>query len=318
MYGLGVDIGGTAIKLGLFTEQGDVVDKWQIKSRKDEGGSHVLSDVAASMEERFRAKGVRRDEVLGVGVGVPGAVMADGTVLKCANLGWGVCSPAKEFEELTGIANVKIVNDANAAALGEVWKGGGRGYKSIVMVTLGTGVGGAILIDGKVVTGSKGAAGEIGHITVENEEEETCGCGNKGCLEQYVSATGVMRLAKRMLLARSTLVENGTPSRLTEGELSAKAVFDAAKAGDGLAGEVVERFGEYLGMSLSNVAGVVDPEAFVIGGGVSKAGDILIRTVEKYYNQYAMYALKGRDFKLAQLGNDAGIYGTVKMVLSDV
>ena len=231
----------------------------------------------------------------------------DGVVLKCANFGWGVFSVKNTLADLTGVGNVKVGNDANVAALGEMWKGGGRGHDSIVMVTLGTGVGGGIIQKGKVLTGSTGAGGEIGHIKVEFNNPATCGCGNKGCLEQYASATGIVRMAKEDLTNDSVLAscEN----------ITAKDVFDGAKAGDRYCREIVERFGRYLGIALSNVAHVVDPEAFVIGGGVSAAGPIITDVVEKYYNENAMYALKNKEFHLAELGNDAGIYGAVRMVL---
>jgi glucokinase len=309
MYGLGVDIGGTAIKLGLFTEQGDLLEKWKIKTRIENNGSHILSDVAIAIEEKLKIKNIGLDKITGMGIGIPGAVTSNGTILKCSNLGWGVFSPVLEVNKLIDIKKIKVANDANVAALGEMWRGGGRGYSSIVMITLGTGVGGGVIIKGNILTGCKGAAGEIGHLTVESDEVDACGCGNRGCLEQYASATGIVRLAKKKL------AEDDLPSMLRDGEVNSKTIFDAAKDGDDLANEVVERFGKYLGVSLSNVASTIDPDAFVIGGGMSRAGRIIIDVVEKYYNQYAMYALQGKDIKLAKLGNDAGIYGAVKMVL---
>lgn len=300
---IGVDVGGTTVKMGLFSDTGELLEKWEIPTRLEDQGSHILADIVDSIEDKRAERG---GNIKGIGVGIPGPVTADGVVLKCANLGWDVFSVKNELASLTGVGNVKVANDANVAALGEMWKGGGRGYDSIVMVTLGTGVGGGIIQQGKILTGSRGAGGEIGHTKVNPDERERCGCGNKGCLEQYASATGIVRMAKEGLREDSCLFNQ---------EITAKAVFDGAKAGDAYCLEVVERFGQYLGLALSNVAHVIDPEAFVIGGGVSAAGQIILDVVEKYYNENCMYALKDRKFHLAQLGNDAGIYGTVRMVM---
>ena len=200
-------------------------------------------------------------------------------------------------------------NDANVAALGEMWQGGGKGYSNLVAVTLGTGVGGGIIIDGRILTGTNGAGGEIGHIHIEDNETEVCGCKNKGCLEQYASATGITRLANRRL------AKDDAPSILRGGEISAKTVFDAVKAGDKVAIEIAEQFGEYLGKGLAAVASVVDPQIFVIGGGVSKAGDILFKYIEPSYKRCAFGPCKQAKFALAELGNDAGIYGAAALVL---
>lgn len=302
-YYVGVDVGGTTVKLGMFSDTGELLEKWEIPTRLEEQGSHILPDIVDSIEEK---REIFPGNISGIGLGIPGPVTDDGTVLKCANLGWDVFSVKNTLAGLTGVGNVKVGNDANVAALGEMWKGGGRGYDSIVMVTLGTGVGGGIIQQGKILTGCKGAGGEIGHTKVNPEETEVCGCGNKGCLEQYASATGIVNMAKQGLREDSCLAG---------GDITAKAVFDGAKAGDTYCLEVVEKFGRYLGLALSNVAHVVDPEAFVIGGGVSAAGQIILDVVEKYYNANSMYALKDRRFHLAELGNDAGIYGAVRMVL---
>lgn len=309
-YCFGVDIGGTTVKIGLFSTKGELLDKWEIVTRKDEGGSLILSDVAKAVEDKLIELKVSKDDVSGIGLGVPGPITEDGRVLKCVNLGWGIFNVAEEVTKLTGIENVKVGNDANVAALGEMWKGGGRGYKNMVMVTLGTGVGGGIIINGKILAGSNGAAGEIGHLTVNYDEEETCGCGKKGCLEQFASATGIVKEANRLLF------ESDKPSKLRDIQyLSAKAIFDTAKEGDELANVLVDELGRYLGLACSHIAAVVDPQAFVIGGGVSKAGTILTDIIKKYYESNVMFALKGKVFELAQLGNDAGIYGCAKMVV---
>jgi glucokinase len=304
----GIDVGGTTVKMGLFGLDGQVLDKWEIVTRTENNGENILSDIAHSIEAKLKEKAIDKSLVAGAGIGVPGPVKADGTILKAANLGWGVFNVATTLEEMTGLT-VKAGNDANVAALGEMWQGGGRGSSNVVMVTLGTGVGGGIIINGEIVTGTNGAGGEIGHIHVENSETESCGCGKKGCLEQMASATGVVRLANK------ALKETDAPSILRDNEISAKAVFDAVKAGDKLAIEIAERFGEYLGTALSNVAVVTDPEVFVIGGGVSKAGDILLDFIKKHYDAHAFSACKEAKFSLAELGNDAGIYGAAKLVL---
>ena len=305
----GVDIGGTTVKMGLFTVDGKVTDKWEIPTRKEENGKYILEDIAKSVKERMQRDTLILEDIAGLGIGVPGPVKEDGTVLKCANLGWGVFNVAETVRELTGIENVKVGNDANVAALGEMWQGGGKGYNNLVMVTLGTGVGGGVILGGKILTGSNGAGGEIGHIRVNYEEKDVCGCGKTGCLEQYASATGVVRLAKKALEKKEK------KTTLVADDLSAKAVFDAAKAGDELAMDIVEKFGFYLGMALAHISHVIDPEVFVIGGGVARAGQIIIDEVSKNYEENVMFALKNKAFKMAELGNDAGIYGSARMVL---
>ena len=305
----GVDIGGTTVKMGLFTVDGKVTDKWEIPTRKEENGQYILEDIAKSVKERMQRDTLTLEDIAGLGIGVPGPVKEDGTVLKCANLGWGVFNVADTVRELTGIENVKVGNDANVAALGEMWQGGGKGYNNLVMVTLGTGVGGGVILGGKILTGSNGAGGEIGHIRVNYEEKDVCGCGKTGCLEQYASATGVVRLAKKALEKKEK------KTTLVADDLSAKAVFDAAKAGDELAMDIVEKFGFYLGMALAHISQVIDPEVFVIGGGVARAGQIIIDEVSKNYEENVMFALKNKAFKMAELGNDAGIYGSARMVL---
>ena len=307
-YCFGIDVVGTTVKCGLFSVKGDILDKWEIPTRTENNGVNILPDVAAAIDAKIQEKGIARDTIAGVGVGIPGPVNEDGAVICAVNLHWGYVELEKELEKLTGLT-VKAGNDANVAALGEMWKGGGAGYHNVVMVTLGTGVGGGIIVNGKIVTGTHGAGGEIGHIHVEDDETLSCNCGNQGCLEQYASATGVVRLANRMLEATDKA------SVLRNEEVTAKAVFDAVKAGDELAMEVAEKFGKYLGTALAVIAGVVDPEVFVIGGGVSKAGKILLDYVEKYYKKYVFQGSRDCAFALAELGNDAGICGAAKLVL---
>ena len=305
-YVFGVDIGGTTVKLGLFDAEGNVIEKWEIPTRTEDAGSKILPDIADSVREKMKEIGP--DCVAGVGVGAPGPIDGDGVVHRAVNLGWGTFSIKETLEDLLNIP-VMAGNDANVAALGEMWMGGGQGCKDLVVVTLGTGVGGGIIINGKILTGAVGAGGEIGHIHVNDSEEEACGCGNKGCLEQYTSATGITRLANRRLAS------SDKDSVLRSGEVSAKTVFDAVKAGDPLAIEVAEEFGKYLGDGLAAIAGVVNPEAIVIGGGVSKAGEVLIDYIKPNYEKTVFHGSKDVKFSLATLGNDAGIYGAAKLVL---
>ncbi|MBQ6639009.1 MAG: ROK family glucokinase [Lachnospiraceae bacterium] len=308
-YVFAVDLGGTTVKLGLFDKEGNVLEKWEIVTRKENNGENILPDIAKSIKDKAAEKNIAKEDILGVGIGVPGPVDSKGTIYKAANLGWDVFNVSETLGELTGLP-VKTGNDANVAALGEMWKGGGKGYDSIVAVTLGTGVGGGVIIEGKLVAGSTGAGGEIGHIHVEDNETISCGCGKKGCLEQYASATGIARLANERL------AQDDMPSSLRCVEtIDAKAVFDAVKAGDALAIEVAEIFGMYLGKGLAAVAAVVNPEAFVIGGGVSKAGEVLFEYIEKNYVKYAFHGTRNVKFCLATLGNDAGIYGAAKLIL---
>lgn len=307
-YCFGVDIGGTTVKMGLFQTTGELVDKWEIPTKVQNQGEAILPDVAASIEKKLEEYRIAKTEVVGIGMGVPAPVLRGGIVKDTVNLGWGYKEVKKELEELSGI-RVKVANDANLAALGEMWKGGGAGHQNLVMVTLGTGVGGGVILDGRILTGVNGGAGEIGHLFVEPGETEPCGCGKCGCLEQYASATGIVRIAKRHLK------ENQKETILKSEQVTAKDVFDAVKAGDEVAMEIAEIFGRYLGHALANVSAVVDVEVFVIGGGVSRAGEVLLGYVRKYYIEKAFWAHRDAAFALAKLGNDAGIYGGAKLAL---
>ena len=301
-YVIGTDIGGTSVKLGLFTSEGRLVHKWEIRTDRSEGGMNVPTDIADSVKKVIAEQSIGASDVIGMGIGVPGPVKSDGTVMKCANLGWGIFNVADKMKELTGF-NCTAVNDANAAALGEMWQGTAKGFNNLVFVTLGTGVGGGIIVDGKVISGTHGGGGEIGHIFVEPDEEDVCGCGCKGHLEQYASATGLCRVTRKLLK------EGKYKTTLNADVLSARIVFDAAKAGDELAKEAVEIMCRYLAQAFSGIAATVDPEVFLIGGGVSKAGPIITDTIKKYYIPSNMNVLRDPAFELASLGNDAGIWG---------
>lgn len=310
-YVFGADIGGTSVKLGLFTNDGRLVEKWEIPTRTANGGVHVLPDVAQSIISTMELHGIWADQVAGIGIGVPGPVDDSFTVNKCVNLGWGVLNIKEQMNVLLpDIPNVAAGNDANVATLGELWQGGGQGNQSAVMLTLGTGVGGGVVLDGKIVAGRNGGAGEIGHMTVEPDETVPCSCGKYGCLEQYASANGIVRMAKLMLS------ECDTPSKLRGIEnFTSKHICDFAVAGDHMALKIIDRFGDYLGRAMSYISCTVDPEIFIIGGGMSRAGSIVTDSALKYYQKYAFHVSRATGVVIATLGNDAGIYGCAKMVL---
>ncbi len=306
-YAVGIDVGGTSVKLGIVSEEGKLTEAWEIPTRTEDGGKAILPDIAESIKGHIAEIA---DDVTGAGVGLPGPVDDEGVIRKAVNLGWDrTFNVAKELSDLLDGMTVKAANDANVAALGEYWLGAGRDYGDMVMVTLGTGIGGGIVHHGKIYAGTTGAGGEIGHICLDPNEELSCGCGKKGCFEQYASATGVVRLAREELDASSDT------SILREGEISAKAVWDAVRDHDQLAIRVAERFGYYLGWGLSIIAGVVNPEVFVIGGGMSKAGDLILPYVRKNFDKYSFHACRDAQIVIAKLGNSAGTYGAAKMVI---
>ncbi|WP_296056258.1 ROK family glucokinase [uncultured Holdemanella sp.] len=305
-YGFGVDIGGTTIKIGLFSKDGELIEKWEIPTNKTDNGKHILTEIADFIDRTIESKGIDKNDVFGVGLGVPGPVNKNGEVNGCVNLGWNTFNVEKEFNEISGF-NVKVGNDANVAALGEMWQGAGKGYQDVLMVTLGTGVGGGCVLDGKIISGMHGAGGEIGHMPVRDDEPTACNCGNHGCLEQYVSATGIVTQAKKVL------DHDNRPSSLRDYDcLEAKHIYDEAKNGDEVANEIVDLTCKILAKSLAQVCCVMDPEIIVIGGGVSKAGDILTSRISTFFKEYAFHACENIPVVLAKLENDAGMYGCVK------
>lgn len=309
-YGFGIDLGGTTVKLAWFNESGEMLHNWEIPTRRENNGANILPDIAAAALGYLAEQNIPREDILGIGIGVPGPVDPNGVVSACVNLGWGRTDIPKTLGGLMGL-RVVAGNDANVAALGECWKGGGRGCDNMVMVTLGTGVGGGIVVGGRVIHGVHGAGGEIGHFCVNPNETRVCGCGNRGCVEQYCSATGVVRLAKDRLAA------SNTPSALRQMDnFTCKDVFDLAAKSDPVAVAALAEFYDYLGRALSTVSCVADPEIFVLGGGVSKAGTPLLKGVQESYLRYSLFACKDTKFALATLGNDAGAYGAFRMLLS--
>lgn len=306
---IGIDIGGTTVKLGIFTTEGELLKKWEVFTRTDDDGKYILSDIADSIKEKIAEWEMPLSDFIGAGMGLPGPVEADGHIPFCVNLGWKEGNPQEELSALLGIP-VKSGNDANVAALGEMWQGGGRGYKDMVMVTLGTGVGGGVILNEQMWPGMKGVAGEIGHMHIMEDETEVCNCGGCGCLEQAASATGIVRVAKRILASE----EGGSSLRSVE-NLTAKDVLDAAKAGDSLAMKSVEKSMRYLGWALANITMVLDPEAYIIGGGVSKAGTFLTEMIQKHHDVMSPMSTQKAKVVLAELGNDAGIYGAARLIL---
>lgn len=309
-YLYGVDIGGTTVKMGLFGEDGSLKEKWEIPTRTEENGKYILKDIADAVQINMREHKFLTEDLKGIGVGVPGAVLDFSRVNECVNLGWGSVDVSKELSAMTG-CTVKVTNDANAAALGEIWMGAASDYQSAVMITLGTGVGGGIIIDGKIIDGSHGYGGEIGHMTVDPEDDRVCNCGKKGCLELYASATGIVFETKK------AMEESDRETSLKSlHSITAKDVFDAAKEGDVFAKEQVLALGQKLALAMGNIALMADPQVFVIGGGVSRAGEILLDAVKAYYKKYTFGKTQEGHFVLAALGNDAGIYGAASLMLS--
>ena len=310
-YGFGVDVGGTTCKLGLFETNGTLIDKWEIPTNTDNNGESIPRDIVAAVHNKMIEKNLTKDDVEGIGIGLPGAVTEDGVVNKCVNLGWGVVPIVEQMEALSGL-KVRAANDANIAALGEAWMGAGKGCHSVVMVTLGTGIGGGIVLNNRILTGFNGAAGEIGHIVVNEDEILQCNCGSHGCIEQYASATGIVMMAHRHL-DRST-----KPSALRDMEdFTAKDVFDLAKAGDELAKEVIHQVCYLLGKMIATVCNVINPEVVLIGGGVSKAGQIIIDEIKEGFGVGIFHACANTKITLATLGNDAGIYGGVGLIIHE-
>ena len=311
-YAFGIDLGGTTAKVGLFTTSGKLLEKWEVSTDTSNNGAHILENLAAAVQQKMQEKGLSADKVEGVGLGVPGPVLDSSIVpIVCANLGgWGNRNVSIELSELLGGIRVLVGNDANVAALGEIWMGAAQGCRSAVMVTLGTGVGGGVIVNGKVIDGAHGAGGEIGHMTLNRLETEQCTCGKYGCVEQYCSATGIVRLASQRL------AKDDAPSSLRAlEEVTCRDIFDAGKAGDQVALEIMDSYFDYMGQFLGSVCSVIDPEAVVIGGGVSKAGSVLLDGIEPYFHKYVFHAASGVKFALASLGNDAGAYGAFKLVL---
>lgn len=311
-YAFGIDLGGTTAKIGLFTTTGDLLEKWEVPTDTSDQGVRILPNLAAAVQDKMAQRSLSPDQIEGVGLGVPGPVQDSSVVaIVCANLGgWGDCDAGAQLSQLLGGLRVQVGNDANVAALGEIWMGAAKGCRSAVMVTLGTGVGGGVVADGKLIEGAHGAGGEIGHITVNPQEPAQCGCGKHGCLEQYSSATGVVRCMNKLLEQNPDV-----PCTLRGRDFAAKDVFDAARSGDKLAQQEVEDMTLTLALALGNIAAITDPEMFLVGGGVARAGDVLLEPLSRHYQDNAFLSCRNTPIRLASLGNDAGIYGAVRLIV---
>lgn len=309
-YGFGIDIGGTSIKFGLFRNDGAPIEKWSVPTPTADSGRELLPTIESECRKEMTVCGLQTGQMAGVGLGVPGEVSGNGYVAPCSNLnGWGGFNVGEELSAKLGVP-VHVLNDANAAAVGEMTMGAGT--ENMVFVTLGTGVGGGIIVDGKLLEGAHGAGGEIGHIKINPQETERCGCGGCGCLEQYASATAIMRAAARRI------AQDDTPTALRDCEtLQAKDIFDCAMRGDAVSQELVMQLCDSLGRGLASIACVCDPEVIVLGGGLSGAGEYLLQAVQRAYQYYAFSRTKEARFALAKLGSDAGMYGCACLALKE-
>ncbi|MCI8808143.1 MAG: ROK family protein [Oscillospiraceae bacterium] len=296
----GVDIGGTTVKLGLVSREGDLLDKREFPTFRDVGAT--FDDIAGHMRQVLDA--FPDCVCVGAGVGVPGPVVGQCRVVHCANLGWMDVDIARE---LSGRADVpvRVANDANLAALGESWQGGGKGCRNLVLFTVGTGVGGGIICDGRIIAGASGGGGEVGHMPVPFHTDWQCGCGKQGCLEVTASATGIIRAARQY-----------SPFKEMD-KVNAKDVYDAAAAGDQNAQAVVKEAATALGYAAAAVSCVVNPEVILLGGGVSAAGSALLDPVEASFKANVLDACGNVRFALAQLGNNAGIYGGAALFFAE-
>ncbi|WP_316572028.1 ROK family glucokinase [Neobacillus sp. YIM B06451] len=305
----GIDLGGTTTKIAFISFDGDIKDKWEIATDNSNEGKNIVLNIIKSIDERLNVIGQAREILAGVGMGAPGPVdYGTGILYNAVNLGFKGSYPLKATIETEMSLPAAIDNDANCAAIGEMWKGAGDGAKDLVCVTLGTGVGAGVIANGQIVQGVSGAAGEIGHITSIPTGGARCNCGKTGCLETIASATGIVRLAMES-------VQAGKKGRLAEivaanGIITAKDVFDSARDGDSAAGQIVDEVAFHLGLALANVANILNPEKIVLGGGVSRAGDILLKKVRDQFTRYAFTRVRETTtIALATLGNDAGVIG---------
>ena len=313
---IGIDLGGTSVKFAILTQEGEIQEKWSIKTNILDEGSHIVPDIIASIQHRLELLNLSAEDFIGIGMGSPGAVdRFEGTVVGAYNLNWKTVQPIKkDIESALGISFF-IDNDANVAALGERWKGAGENQPDVVFMTLGTGVGGGIVAEGKLLHGAGGVAGELGHITVDFDRPFDCTCGKKGCLETVASATGIVNLTRRYAdeyagdAELKRLIDDGE-------EVTAKTVFDLAKEGDELALIVYRHFSQYLGIACANIASVLNPANIVIGGGVSAAGQFLLDGVQKVFDENTFPQVRtSTQLVLANLGNDAGVIGAASLVL---
>ena len=315
---IGIDLGGTTAKVGILNQLGKVESSWSIVTDISNEGSNIVPNIITSINQKIAELNLTSADFLGIGMGSPGTVSREnGTVIGAYNLNWKTLQPIRKLiETQTGIPFF-IDNDANVAALGEQWMGAGNREANVAFITLGTGVGGGLIVDNNLIHGALDAAGEVGHITVEPNGYQ-CTCGKKGCLEQYASATGVVRLAQDM---SNTYEGVSKLKNKIEAEewVDAKIVFDLAKTDDPLAVLVIDRFVYYLALALGNVANILNPSTIILGGGVSKAGSFLAEKVSKAIEEFTFPTIrKVTKIKIAQLENDAGMIGAASLVLNEL
>lgn len=307
-YIFGLDVGGMSVKIGLFKDE-QLVEKFRIKTSTDNNGKEILPDIVKELKWIISEKEIDKEDILGIGVGVPGAIIDQGIAMQAVNLGWERTDVKGYLEEKLNIKTL-VANDANLAALGEMWKVD-IDDDNLVFVTLGTGVGGGIIINGKILEGSTGSGGEIGHFPIVDEDLPwTCGCGNRRCVEQLCSAQGLVNLSKHLLN------EKDVESKLRDiKDYEAKDILDLAKEGDKFALEVVDLHAKYMGKALATIASIINPSYFMIGGGLSEAGSFLLDKYEKEYRKQAFSGASNAKILKRMLGNDAGIYGAAKLIL---
>ncbi|MFE7084330.1 ROK family glucokinase [Priestia megaterium] len=308
---VGVDIGGTTIKVAFLNQNGEIIKKWKIDTNKNHA---IPTDIARSIEQELYHVGETKKKLIGIGVGAPGPInLTNGTVDIAVNLGWENY-PLKNYLEMETSLPVIVENDANIAAIGEMWKGAGQGVKDLICVTLGTGVGGGIISDGEIIHGTNGSGGEIGHITSIVDGGAPCNCGRTGCLETIASATGIVNLTLKELASTNT--ESPIRTTYNAGEkISSKLVFDQANRGDKLAKRVINKVCFHLGFALASLSNGLNPERVVIGGGVSESKDVLLVPLKEHYYRFLFPRVaQGVELSIATLGNDAGIIGGAWLV----
>ncbi|WP_045517618.1 ROK family glucokinase [Neobacillus niacini] len=312
---VGVDLGGTTTKLAFINMNGEILHKWEIPTDNSNEGQNITTNISNTIDQKLVELKEQKSKLIGIGMGAPGPINYEtGVVLNVVNLGWKDNFPLQEsLHSLTELP-VVIENDANCAALGEMWNGAGKGARDLVCVTLGTGVGGGVIANGNIVRGINGAAGEIGHITSIPFGGAPCNCGKSGCLETIASATGIVRLAENEL-PKAEAKGQLAVIFAENGKVTAKDVFDSARNGDELAKKLLDEVAFHLGFVLANIANTVNPEMIVLGGGVSRAGDILLDSVKVNFSMFAFSAARdSTNLALATLGNDAGVIGAAWLI----
>lgn len=309
-YAIGIDVGGRSVKFGLFDKDGKLYDKSNIKTRTENNGDKILDDIYQHIIEILKKHDLKEKDLYGIGIGVPGPIVNQSTVKTAVNLGWGVINISQYLENKLNV-NVLVANDANVAALGESWMGAAQGLDNIVMLTLGTGLGGAVIVNREIVSGRTGAGGEIGHMPIlEKGLSRKCNCGKDTCFELVAAAPGIENIANQILF------ESNDSSLLRDiDSILAKDIFDALQKKDKIAEEIVDVYSNHLARGIGILSAILDPDMLLLGGGVSNAGDALLDRVKEKYKLHAFPSTEDLSIEIATLGNDAGIYGAAKLVL---